>query len=248
MMTNDQIKSGGELNVAGAFVRHLKRGTEYEVVATGTLQCAANAALDEQPVVVYRGEDGRYWVRGVTEFNDGRFEEVSCTPSHGRVSGEERLRQALQEIYDLPGELNLSNYDNSDVELLNSNFVEAIMIAERALSTPPETVTAPIPVEGEVIQADIDRAYAALDRFETIRAPTLVGDELRDAIAVEMAADFATHRLTFSRGVDKEAAHAAFVLAAAKIERGTRLDSLTDDEEKSLVNAILSALHGDQEG
>lgn len=241
-MTNDQIKSGGELNVAGAFVRHLKRGTEYEVVATGTLQCAANAALDEQPVVVYRGEDGRYWVRGVTEFNDGRFEEVSCTPSHGRVSGDLHER-IMREMWLSEGE----ESDEINIARLGT-FERLAHAAIRALSTPPETVTAPIPVEGEVIQADIDRAYAALDRFETIRAPTLVGDELRDAIAVEMAADFATHRLTFSRGVDKEAAHAAFVLAAAKIERGTRLDSLTVVEEKALVKAVIAALHGDQEG
>ena len=43
-------------------------------------------------------------------------------------------------------------------------------------------------------------------------------------------------------------AHAAFVLAAAKIERGTRLDSLTTDEEMALVKAVVAALHGDQEG
>ena len=44
-----------------------------------------------------------------------------------------------------------------------------------------------------------------------------------------------------------ERAHAAFVLAAAKIERGTRLDSLTEGEEKALVKAVIVALHGDQE-
>lgn len=113
------------------------------------------------------------------------------------------------------------------------------------LSTPPETVAAPIPVEGEV------ERLAALLAERNARTDCLLG--LRDKFIVDRGlwqdfVDQLPERLTFSRGVDKEAAHAAFVLAAAKIERGTRLDSLTDDEEKSLVNAILSALHGDQEG
>lgn len=60
----------------GKRYRHKKRGTVYEVLGEGTLQCAANPALDEQPVVVYRGEDGKLWVRGHSEFHDGRFEPL----------------------------------------------------------------------------------------------------------------------------------------------------------------------------
>jgi hypothetical protein len=58
--------------------RHVKRGTTYEIVGNAILQCSANSILDEQPLVVYRGEDGQLWVRGVTEFNDGRFDLLSA--------------------------------------------------------------------------------------------------------------------------------------------------------------------------
>jgi hypothetical protein len=84
-----------ELNNAGNRVRHLGRGTEYDVVATGTLQCTANAALDEQPVVIYRGDDGRYWVRGVTEFNDGRFLQAAPPPPSQHREPIEADREAL---------------------------------------------------------------------------------------------------------------------------------------------------------
>lgn len=45
-----------------------------------------------------------------------------------------KLREALKEIYNLPGEVNVNNYDHSDVEYLNANFIEAITIAEAALA------------------------------------------------------------------------------------------------------------------
>jgi hypothetical protein len=57
--------------------RHVKRGTVYTEIGRGKLQCAANELLDDKPVVIYRGEDGALWVRGVTEFEDGRFERVT---------------------------------------------------------------------------------------------------------------------------------------------------------------------------
>lgn len=60
-----------------ATYRHKKRGTLYTVLGEGTLQCSANELLDNQPIVVYRGEDGKLWARGVAEFHDGRFEAVA---------------------------------------------------------------------------------------------------------------------------------------------------------------------------
>jgi hypothetical protein len=73
----------------GARYRHVKRGTVYEVLGKGRLQCAANAALDDSEVVIYRGNDGKLWARGVDEFYDGRFEPIAASPSDsvGGVEG-----------------------------------------------------------------------------------------------------------------------------------------------------------------
>ncbi|MDI6837830.1 MAG: hypothetical protein QMD99_19250 [Rhizobiaceae bacterium] len=57
--------------------RHKKRGSVYTVIANGVLQ--VDADLDNEKVVIYRGEDGRYWVRPEYEFNDGRFEALATT-------------------------------------------------------------------------------------------------------------------------------------------------------------------------
>jgi hypothetical protein len=59
--------------------RHKKRGTTYTEIGRGTLQIAAETVLqDEDEVVIYRGDDDRYWVRPVAEFEDGRFERVEA--------------------------------------------------------------------------------------------------------------------------------------------------------------------------
>ena len=55
--------------------RHLKRGTSYEVIGQGWLQTTAliGTSADDENVTIYRGDDGRLWVRPTAEFNDGRF-------------------------------------------------------------------------------------------------------------------------------------------------------------------------------
>lgn len=58
--------------------RHKKRGSTYRVIAEGRLQ--VDADLDNEKVVVYRGEDGQVWVRPTYEFNDGRFETLPAAP------------------------------------------------------------------------------------------------------------------------------------------------------------------------
>lgn len=78
---------------AGMRWRHKKRGSTYTEIGRGTMQCSANALIDMQPVVIYRSEhDGSLWVRGVVEFEDGRFEALTApgatTKSDG--GGEER--------------------------------------------------------------------------------------------------------------------------------------------------------------
>lgn len=55
--------------------RHVKRGSHYMHLATAKMQ-TSNHIGDMQSVEVYQSEDGQWWVRSTTEFNDGRFEEV----------------------------------------------------------------------------------------------------------------------------------------------------------------------------
>ncbi len=57
--------------------RHKKRGSTYQVVAEGKLQ--VDGDLDNESVVIYRGEDGEHWVRPAYEFNDGRFEALPAS-------------------------------------------------------------------------------------------------------------------------------------------------------------------------
>jgi hypothetical protein len=52
--------------------RHLKRGTVYEEIGRGELQMSADL-VDGSAMVIYRGDDGRLWVREEGEFEDGRF-------------------------------------------------------------------------------------------------------------------------------------------------------------------------------
>lgn len=57
-------------------MRHKKRGSVYTVVGQAEVQ-ASNGPLQEgEAVAVYRGDDGKLWVRRVAEFEDGRFENV----------------------------------------------------------------------------------------------------------------------------------------------------------------------------
>lgn len=63
---------------AVATYRHAKRGTTYAVIGKAELQMNADV-VDGSEMVVYRGEDGRLWVREYGEFHDGRFEYVEET-------------------------------------------------------------------------------------------------------------------------------------------------------------------------
>jgi hypothetical protein len=66
-------------DVAEERYRHKKRGSIYTVTARGRLQ--VDGDLDNEKVVVYRGEDGQTWVRPEYEFNDGRFEPLTAAPA-----------------------------------------------------------------------------------------------------------------------------------------------------------------------
>jgi hypothetical protein len=56
--------------------RHKKRGSTYELVGEAQVQAPDSAPLtDYELVAVYRGDDGKLWVRRVSEFHD-RFEPI----------------------------------------------------------------------------------------------------------------------------------------------------------------------------
>ena len=59
--------------------RHVKRGTEYEVIGNASVQ-AGSLIHENDILVVYRGHDGKLWARPAHEFNDGRFESLPTPP------------------------------------------------------------------------------------------------------------------------------------------------------------------------
>jgi hypothetical protein len=57
-------------------VKHLKRGSTYKIIGHGKIQ-TETPLTDNAEVVVYVSEaDGSVWVRPISEFMDGRFENL----------------------------------------------------------------------------------------------------------------------------------------------------------------------------
>ncbi len=80
--------------------RHVKRGSTYQVIGLGEVQCPDDFPLtDYEVVVIYQGSDGCHWVRRKSEFNDGRFEALAAAPtSPTPASREAKLEEALRRI------------------------------------------------------------------------------------------------------------------------------------------------------
>lgn len=55
--------------------RHVKRGTDYQVIGSASLQ-AGQQVGEAATLVIYRDAKGRLWARPEVEFDDGRFEPV----------------------------------------------------------------------------------------------------------------------------------------------------------------------------
>ncbi|MES2634077.1 MAG: hypothetical protein V4669_13970 [Pseudomonadota bacterium] len=63
-----------ELTYSGWVWRHIKTGREYQLIGEALLQCTEPLS-DMADVYLYRGEDGKCWVRSTAEF-DAKFERV----------------------------------------------------------------------------------------------------------------------------------------------------------------------------
>lgn len=77
-------------------VRHVKRGTEYEVLGEAEAQVSKGesnrfgewrALYERDKLTVYRGSDGKLWCRFPDEMRDGRFETIT-PPSDPAPSGQ----------------------------------------------------------------------------------------------------------------------------------------------------------------
>ncbi len=56
--------------------QHVKRGSLYVEIGTATAQIASGRPIvEDDKLVIYRGEAGALWARRVSEFHDGRFIE-----------------------------------------------------------------------------------------------------------------------------------------------------------------------------
>lgn len=72
----DALVAGGYWQKITDHWRHLKRGTEYAVIGTASVQ-AEQPIAEGALVVVYRSlSDGSLWARPESEFHDGRFEAL----------------------------------------------------------------------------------------------------------------------------------------------------------------------------
>ena len=84
-------------------------------------------------------EAGGDWERGTSGLglvwvdDDQAAAAVIAADRAGLVAEIERLREALEEIMGLPGEINPSNYDHDDVCELNRQFCYGYAIARAAL-------------------------------------------------------------------------------------------------------------------
>lgn len=169
-MTNDQTKSGGEHWSRQEIIRLIIRAIVDGKIHGGLAVPAGRAADDIltllEPV-------------------------LSRTPSHGRVSRACALivaeaKSALNELANAPMGISLADWGNIAMKIMR-----AIDLA--ALSTPPETAAAPIPVEGEVIRNATLRLMAAASKIERdVRLLDLTNEEY-ESLA----------RAALDRGVDE---------------------------------------------
>lgn len=76
--------------------RHVKRGTEYQILGRAVVQ-TATPLEDEEYAIVYRDEGGTLWVRCADEFNDGRFQSLPAPPHDPQPASDKSLGLASEQ-------------------------------------------------------------------------------------------------------------------------------------------------------
>ena len=77
--------------------KHLKRESVYQEICRGEIQTKISIP-EGTIVVVYRGTDGKYWVRPEIEFEDGRYQEINPYPESALPSAEAKYKLLLNAI------------------------------------------------------------------------------------------------------------------------------------------------------
>jgi hypothetical protein len=78
--------------------RHLRRGTLYAEIARGTLQTSV-PLTDMMELVAYRGENGAWWFRPVSEFDDDdRFTLLPASSAPASQAGRDALDAAARDV------------------------------------------------------------------------------------------------------------------------------------------------------
>ena len=76
----EQLERDLAAGIAIDRVRHIKRGTAYTVISRDAELQASDPLHEGQRLVVYRGDDGKFWARPIYEFEDGRFSPAGENP------------------------------------------------------------------------------------------------------------------------------------------------------------------------
>ena len=128
--------------------KHRKRGTTYTEIARGKASVSLSPIDDYTPVVIYRGDDGQWWVRSEMEFDDGRFELLP-----EQTARLQRFRDRMRKRRDL-----CASIKSQDGELIHGLFLELadILIDQRGVPQPRSAGGASPRPDGERAEGEGD--------------------------------------------------------------------------------------------
>lgn len=210
-------------------VRHLKRGTEYEVlgeaeaqVATGTMRTTMlgkpiggiyRRIADGSSLTVYRDPTtGKLWCRPTDEFRDGRFETLASAPSPEAGAGGDLGRMHREFLQLSDDALTFANETDSDSSRDHylaawATWKEAAhMLGKLVASTGSGEETKGEPITQDEIVKLIARTWLSAKGTDDVTADTLSDpDELalispEDHAACVEVADTLLHRFAQAAG------------------------------------------------
>ncbi|HBV13398.1 MAG TPA: hypothetical protein DEB60_09780 [Brevundimonas sp.] len=211
--------------------RHKKRGTEYTLIGVGRAQ---GELQDEDPVVLYRGDDGGLWVRHQVEFCDGRFEQVSALATREEAPAEAGAQETLRVLLD-----NLVIAQSLSKELRQRATDEARSYLYALRAQPPAREDAqPVgwlrAVDEEMVCAHLGVADAE-DSFETAKKKLASLIQWNIAVATDPSVGGYTAPSSLAGGEDsafKVATdlHAAYEALIYGLPKYLEAENLTDEE------------------